>query len=361
MKKGIKVAALILAMAMVLAGCGEKKEESQYKYDFETFDYSTGVDSEGFFEGVKALDYVTLPDIDNIVLTQEEVQAQIDDIMNDPQYMMMKQLSTPDVTVADGDTVNIDYVGSIDGVEFDGGNTQGNGTDVTIGVTNYIDDFLEQLIGHHPGETFNVEVTFPKDYGVDSLNGKDAVFVTTINYVVSYEKYELSDSWVMGCFYETDGFETVEDFLDACAGNAAYEKVANSLEFADKLPEDVEEICLARRIRQIYDTAKQYGVDADTLCAYQFQQYGISTIGQVIAAYNSYKSIDAQEALFYQAICEQKGITVTDADIQGYYAENEFDADTVKEMEAQLTMPFIKANLLQDKAIHYIYDHYTVQ
>lgn len=85
------------------------------------------------------------------------------------------------LTVEDGDTVNIDYVGSIDGVEFDGGNTQGNGTDLTIGSGRYIDDFEEQLIGAHPGDEVEVTVTFPDDYGNDELNGKEAVFDVTVN------------------------------------------------------------------------------------------------------------------------------------------------------------------------------------
>lgn len=85
------------------------------------------------------------------------------------------------LTVADGDTVNIDYVGSIDGVEFDGGNTNGQGTDLVIGSGSYIDDFEEQLIGAHPGDTVDVNVTFPEDYGNEDLNGKDALFKVTIN------------------------------------------------------------------------------------------------------------------------------------------------------------------------------------
>ena len=85
------------------------------------------------------------------------------------------------LTVADGDTVNIDYVGSIDGVEFDGGNTQGMGTDLVIGSGSYIDDFEDQLIGAHPGDQVDVYVTFPEDYGVEELNGKEALFQVTVN------------------------------------------------------------------------------------------------------------------------------------------------------------------------------------
>lgn len=85
------------------------------------------------------------------------------------------------LTVENGDTVNIDYVGSVDGTEFDGGSTDGMGTTLVIGSGSYIDDFEEQLIGSHPGDEVEVTVTFPEDYGVDDLNGREAVFDVTVN------------------------------------------------------------------------------------------------------------------------------------------------------------------------------------
>ena len=77
--------------------------------------------------------------------------------------------------VKDGDTVNIDYVA------FDGGSTDGNGTDLVIGSGSYIDNFEEQLIGAHPGDEVEVKVTFPDDYQVTDLAGKEAVFDVTVN------------------------------------------------------------------------------------------------------------------------------------------------------------------------------------
>ena len=86
------------------------------------------------------------------------------------------------LTVEDGDTVNIDYVGSVDGVEFEGGNTQGQGTDLLIGSGSYIDDFEDQLIGTHPGDQVEVTVTFPDPYQNNTdLSGKEAVFEVTVN------------------------------------------------------------------------------------------------------------------------------------------------------------------------------------
>ena len=83
--------------------------------------------------------------------------------------------------VKDGDTVNIDYVGKIDDVAFDGGSTDGNGTDLVIGSGSYIDNFEEQLIGAHPGDKVEVKVTSPDDYQATDLAGKEAVFDVTVN------------------------------------------------------------------------------------------------------------------------------------------------------------------------------------
>ena len=85
------------------------------------------------------------------------------------------------LTVKDGDTVNIDYVGKIDGTAFDGGSTNGQGTDLEIGSGSYIDDFEDQLVGAHPGDEVEVTVTFPDDYGAADLAGKKAVFDVTVN------------------------------------------------------------------------------------------------------------------------------------------------------------------------------------
>lgn len=90
--------------------------------------------------------------------------------------------------VKDGDTINIDYVGYIDGKEFENGNTKGQGTNLTIGSKSYIDDFEEQLIGAHVQDVVDVEVTFPEDYHNEDLKGKEALFKVTVNGVYMKEK-----------------------------------------------------------------------------------------------------------------------------------------------------------------------------
>ena len=160
-------------------------EEESSEAETKAFDYSEGYDEKGFFEGVKALDYVTLLDYshmelsDEIIPSDEAVQSQIDKTLSS--YTKTNQITDEDRLIEDGDTVNIDYVGKIDGTAFDGGSTNGQGTDLEIGSGSYIDDFEDQLVGAHPGDEVEVTVTFPDNYDAADLAGKEAVFDVTVN------------------------------------------------------------------------------------------------------------------------------------------------------------------------------------
>ena len=85
------------------------------------------------------------------------------------------------LVVKEGDTVNIDYTGYKDGEAFEGGSTNGAGADLTIGSGMYIDGFEDGLIGHAVGETVDLNLTFPENYGATDLAGADVVFTVTIN------------------------------------------------------------------------------------------------------------------------------------------------------------------------------------
>lgn len=102
---------------------------------------------------------------------------------DDTSDWMEEELDTTSGTVVkNGDTVDIDFVGTVDGVPFEGGDTEGGGYELTLGSGEFIDGFEDAIVGHAVGETFDVKVTFPDPYLNDtSLSGKEAVFSTTIN------------------------------------------------------------------------------------------------------------------------------------------------------------------------------------
>lgn len=80
-----------------------------------------------------------------------------------------------------GDKVNIDFVGKMDGKEFEGGSSQGAGYDLVLGSNTFIAGFEDGVVGHKVGETFDLNLKFPDDYGNQQLAGKDVVFTTTLN------------------------------------------------------------------------------------------------------------------------------------------------------------------------------------
>lgn len=90
-------------------------------------------------------------------------------------------LTDTEISVQKGDSVHIDYTGTIDGEIFENSSTQGSGAVLKIGSGSYVDGFEEQLIGTHPGDTVNVSVTFPEDYSSLALRGQDAVFEVTLH------------------------------------------------------------------------------------------------------------------------------------------------------------------------------------
>ena len=100
-------------------------------------------------------------------------------------------------TVEDGDTVNIDYVGKLDGEEFDGGSAEGY--DLEIGSCTFIDGFEDGLIGHEIGEKVTLDLTFPDPYPNNpDLAGKPVVFDVTINAIKESQTPELNDEFVEG-------------------------------------------------------------------------------------------------------------------------------------------------------------------
>ena len=162
------------------------------------FSFSDAYDENGYLKGITALDYVTLPDTESFTLSDDATTVSDSDIDN---YISNNILSnyktTNEITnraAENGDTVNIDFAGSIDGVAFDGGT--GSDYDLTLGSGTFIDGFEDQIVGHMPGETFDVNVTFPDDYQATNLAGKDAVFATTLNYINEDVTPDLTDDWV---------------------------------------------------------------------------------------------------------------------------------------------------------------------
>ena len=122
-------------------------------------------------------------------LTDEMVDARIEE----DRKKASRTIDVDDRPVEEGDTVNLDYAGSVDGVPFDGGTAAGQ--TLTIGSHQFIPGFEEQMIGMKLGEEKDLNVRFPDEYHAEELKGKDAVFHVKVNGIQMTEKPELDDDF----------------------------------------------------------------------------------------------------------------------------------------------------------------------
>ena len=294
------------------------------------FAFSAGIAENGYWEDTVATDYVELFPYQSLTIPSEirevpeaELQAEIKNEIgahNPP----TKQVT--DRAIVNGDNVNIDYVGSVDGVPFESGSTEGAGTDVTAGSANYIDDFLTQIIGHRPGETFNVEVTFPRDYGKEELNGKDAVFVTTINYIT---EDDLTDEFVAEALSEEHGWTTIAEMETEIRNNLQKARVDNYLRdylateaTVNATPETVaayQEKLIAYQEKSMLDYYLEQADSSEMELDEFLQTYaGVESKDELVAQNRESVEKDMKRTLVVQAIAEDADITVSDEDLSSY-------------------------------------------
>lgn len=376
MKKFITRAALSLAGAALLGalvtGCGnadadtaestqESVVESENAAEAETEDFGP----EAYLSGINVADYVTLGEytgvevsVDAPVVTDEYLDSYID-------YVLQSNMVKTEVTdrpVEEGDIVNIDYEGKIDGVAFDGGTAQGY--DLTIGSGAFIDGFEDGLIGAQSGETLDVNVTFPEDYRGEEVAGKDAVFTVTVNSISVESLPELTDEFVQGLDV---GVNTVEEYRqyaydllmeeeqnthDSNAEVAILEAVMANSELQDP-PEDMTNRYYSRMIDNMTYYASMYGYDLETFLSIQGTSEDAIRESSVQAG---------QEIITMQAIAEAEGLSVTDEELDAEIESNagSLGYDDVEEYRASLDVEGYREYMMSEKVLDFLLENAVV-
>ena len=148
-------------------------------------------------------------DVCELELSQDDKNEELNKFAS----KMAKQKLVDDMReVVNENIVDIDFVGKLDGVEFDGGKAKGY--KLEIGSKSFIDGFEEQIIGHKKGDVFDINVKFPDNYHSKELQGKNAVFTITLNDIYTKEKPELNDE-----FAKTLGFKEMKEIEDLLFNN----------------------------------------------------------------------------------------------------------------------------------------------
>ncbi|RIO86016.1 trigger factor [Staphylococcus gallinarum] len=247
-------------------------------------------------------------------LTDEEVQESIDHQLGHLAEMVVKE----DGAVEDGDTVNIDFDGYVDGEQFEGG--QADGYDLEIGSGSFIPGFEEQLVGVKAGEEKDVNVTFPEEYHAEELAGKEATFKTKVNEIKFKDVPELTDEIANELDAEAN---TVDEYKENLRKRLAEQK-ATEAENAQKeeainkasnnatidIPEAMINTELDRMVQEFGQRMQQQGLNLETY-------FQIS--GQDESQLREQMKDDAEERvktnLTLTAIADAEEVEVTDADI----------------------------------------------
>lgn len=380
MQKKAKVISMALAAAMamaMLAGCGEQPSESGSSNTPDSgsaaavVNYSLGINDKGFYEDVKALDYITLPeDYLSIPVNEAEVLPSEEGWNDFVSYLKSgagKMVEITDRAAEMGDTVTLDFTGTVDGVAFEGGSAED--FSLELGSGRFIDGFEEQIAGHNAGDEFDVTVTFPEGYEASKdaegnemvLAGKEAVFAVTLK---SVGQIELTDEGVAGFFGDdnlmldgqtkVDSLEKAREYYEE---RELFTNIQNAVmvyleenSVVESLPESV--------INNQLEVEKQY-------CKYMATVYGYEDIDTFLAE-NGYDGMDdylsaAKETvegnvtrtLILQAVAEKEGIEAQESDFQAYFGSGRTVAaeNYGKGYTAQLALEYSVGRLLQENVV----------
>ena len=204
---------------------------------------------------------------DKLEVKENEIQDEIDHLLEQYAELVIKE-----GTVENGDTVIIDYEGSVDGVPFDGGKAQNQS--LVIGSKTFIPGFEEQLIGMEKESEKDINVVFPEDYHAENLKGKEAVFKVKVHEIKTKKNRELDDE-----FFEDLGMEgvnSVETLKDAIKEHLeAHKKTDIENKFVDDMldaisketevdiPEEMVEDEINHLIKRFEDQLKYQGASLD--------------------------------------------------------------------------------------------------
>ncbi len=364
---GVLIAAVIIVIA---AAIGQNIYLAAIRTTSDS-NFSAGLTADGLIDGVNVKEQLTLVDYANIAIPAEEVAATDEEVEADITSTLEshREASTDGtLEIKDGDEVNIDFVGTIDGVEFEGGNSNGAGYNLTIGSNSFIDDFEQQLIGHKPGENLTVEATFPEDYQNDAIvAGKDASFAVTINSITVTP--ELTDEFVAENFSE-EGLSTVEAYR-ASVRNRFYEQHLEEYLSNYILDNSTVKSYPSTYLKQLRAVTKYN--DEEMMASYNqmFASYGMSAyenlwdmMGEEVTDELSYEKNlrerakeTAKTAMVYQAIYEDAGLAIDiDAMITRLTEEN--GEEYVTNIRERYGDGYMAQSEIQDVVMDYLMELY---
>ena len=299
-------------------------------------------------------DLVTLPSnyvgIEVPKVTEEESQEYIKGILSE-----YNEFEVVDREAVKGDTVNIDYVGYVDGVEISGYSAQG--VNLELGAEIFIAGFDEQLLGTKAGDVVNVRVTYPEDYFITEMCGTTVDFKVTVNSVQITIEKELTVDFVKE--YTDGDLETIETFLTYIDEYLQDVKKAETVfKYLDENSniESVNMTCVENDVSSAKTYCEMYAANYN-ITTDEFVQlfYGNSTLDEYLNTLRENLTLYEQRRAVLYTIAVSEELTVSEEDLNAQAVKYGFD--TVEELYAEYGEQFIHQTLLMEAAIEFLVDN----
>lgn len=286
-------------------------------------------------------------------VTEEDVEAEIKKM----QEQNARMVTVEDRPVSDKDSILLNFCGSVDGVEFEGGKAENYS--LVVGSNTFIPGFEEQLIGMNAGDSKDVVVTFPEDYHSEDLKGKEAVFAVEINEIKEKQLPQIDEEFVK----DTTEFETLEELKSDIRTKAAESKKksaedAMKNEVVEKLAENIEveipEVMVKNEVdnmlKDFENNLRYQGMDLNT-----YYQY-TGTSKEIL---EDQMKEDAEKrvriSLAVDAVSKSEGVEATEEDMEAEYKKMadiyKLEVEKIKEIFQNSQDEAIKSTIVARKTV----------
>lgn len=336
MKKYLAIGLCGLLAAAMLTGCSQKKV---------TPSQTDGTVTLGEYKGIKYTPAST-------EVTDEDVDAAIQNMLD--AYPTKTSVNRPAKL---GDTVNIDYVGLLDGVAFDGGTA--SGYDLSLGSGTFIDGFEDGLVGVSTGDQVDLDLTFPENYGAADLAGQAVVFQVTVNDVFEMVPAKLTDEFVASYtdYVSVDEYRAAtREALEQAAVESAqaqmeYDIFNTVLNNAQVSLSDEQVDAYYEELYDVYEQqAESFGMDVETMVGYFGMD--LETFQNELRAESV---LAAERQAVIDAIASKENIKIEDADLEKL--AEDFGYDSVDEMIEDAGENTVNIYILTDKVVAFLVEN----
>ncbi len=281
---------------------------------------------------------------------------EVDKALANEQEKNSRLVTVEDRAAENGDTLTLDYAGTVDGVAFDGGTAEGQ--TLVLGSNTFIPGFEDQLIGTKVGDEKDVEVTFPEEYHAEDLKGKAAVFHCKIHNIQTKELPELNDEFAE----DVSEFDTLEEYKADLRKNLEKTKADNALqnkkdEAAAKAAElseiEIPELMIESQAEQMVDNfanqLRMQGMDIN-----QYMQYTSQTAEGMVNSMKPQAEQQIRTRLTLEKIAEVENLEVAEADVEKELEDMAksygLEVEKIKEIFGESELDNLRADLKVRKA-----------